>query len=188
MKANTKVQSIEHRNCSAIRRNIRTDSSQLQVVQTSFRALARREATLEREIRQLEQERAELLDASRSVPETLPNPYNGVNAPRGPLGALYKILRRLGQILDIRELIDGADRMRRVMEAERELNDRISRRQNQLDSIGASKRDRLVEIRELEQAIEHSFRAHAQFECDGDPFNSFSFNPPKSLKAKLTRG
>lgn len=130
MKTDTNMQSVEHSNCSAIRRNIRTDSSRLQVVQTSFRALVHREATLEREISQLERERAELLDVSRSVPATLPIPDSGVTPPRGPLGALYKILRRLGQILDIRELFDAADRIRRVMEAERELDNRISRRQN----------------------------------------------------------
>jgi chaperonin cofactor prefoldin len=165
--------------CNTIRRNVRNDTARLRSLENRHAALLDRQRTVEADVGRLRLYRAQLVEAANDVPVTVaPDTSHHSTPPRGKIGALYRVLRALGHLLDLRDILSAGDRVRRVAIADQEIAEKIEALQRQLADVRTAQTQVLVDLRDVEEAIRRSFLAFDRSGCGGELFNEVQFAPP----------
>lgn len=166
--------------CDTIRRNVRNDTARMRSLENRHAALLDRQGIAEADVGRLRLDRARLVEAANDVPVTVaPDISHHSTPPRGKIAVLYRILRALGHLLDLRDIIDAGDRARRVAIADQELADKINALQRQGTDLRTERTQVLADLRDVEEAVRLSFFAFDRSGCGGELFNEVQFAPPR---------
>lgn len=162
--------------CNTIRRNVRNDTARLRSLENRHAALLDRQRTVEADVGRLRLDRARLVEAANDVPVTVaPDISHHSTPPRGKIGALYRVLRALGHLIDLRDILEAGDRARRVAIADQAIAEKIDALQRQLADLRTAQTQVLVDLRDAEGAIRLSFLAFDRSGCGGELFNEVQF-------------
>jgi len=170
--------------CETIRRNIGDDSERIRSHELRIGQLQEQIRHNEDAIRGLERRRAELKSVEADI-ANIPGP-DLPNLASGRLRPLIRLLQALGYAYDALSLLNGANRARAMIDAQREIDRRISGHEAEIKRLRRQVEEVQGLLDERVAWMRQHFKAFAVHQCQGNAFNSYRFTLSAQVRRRLT--